>query len=482
MLDSLGVDPRTLIDTLPVAIALVDSGGKLLFINEELERMLGYPPGELLGQSVELLVPEGLREHHVADRKRYLASPSRRSMGAGRELFAQRKDGQPVPVEVGLRPLEVANGATAILATIVDISARRRLESGFQAIVRAAPYGILLMDQSGRITLANAPLQNMFGYAEHELVGKTIEMLLPERSRASHVGLREAFLRAPVQRLMGKGRDLTGAHKEGYEIPIEIGLSAIPTESGPVALAAVVDITDRKRAELLLREANAQLEEFTYVSSHDLRSPIRGIGTLLEFVKEDYGSSVPPELLKNLDRMELRVKQMERLIDDLLSYARAGKRVTKIEHVDVAAVVQEVLSLDPPPANMQVTVDLKATAFQGARTPLTTVLRNLYANAVKHHDRTDGHVVIRARDEGDHCLLAVSDDGPGIPESAQGRVFRLFQTLTASERRGSGLGLAVSKRLVESHGGRISVQNNSDQKGCTFHVWWPRFMRSDLDD
>jgi PAS domain S-box-containing protein len=468
-------------DAVPVGIVITNSLGNLVFVNAELERMTGYERGDLLGQSVDLLLPERFRAVHVSHREGYVAAPSQRHMGEGRELYARRRDGSEFPVEVGLRPMETTAGRMTV-ACVIDVSARRRMEDSFRAIVDVMPNGMLTTDALGRITMANQNLCAMFGYGKEELLGQPIEMLLPERHRVNHVPLRDGFSASPSKRLMGVGRDLTGLRKDGREMPVEIGLTSIMTESGPMTLAAVVDITMRKRAELKLREANAQLEEFTYVSSHDLRAPIRGIVTLLDWIKEDLGSAASEAVITNMGRMASRLARMDQLIGDLLNYARSGRRSTKTERIDLADLAAEIVELEPAPEGMKLSMDLCAQTIEGARIPLQTVLRNLYSNAIKHHDKPDGHIAIQAREVGSYCVISVIDDGPGIPESAQGRVFRLFQTLTTAERKGSGLGLAVAKRLTESHGGRIELTSVAQKPGCIFEVWWPKFMRSDLDD
>jgi PAS domain S-box-containing protein len=468
-------------DAVPVGIAITNCEGELVFLNAELERMTGYESGELLGQPIELLLPEPKRPQHEMYRGEFNAAPAQRPMGVGRELSARRRDGTEFPVEVGLRPMETADGQMTV-ASIVDISASRQMEASFRALVDGAPYGMLLIDGQGKIAMANLNLCGMFGYEKAELLGQSMEILLPERHRANHVPQRDGFTAVQSQRPMGMGRDVTGRRKDGREMPLEIGLTSVVTEGRRMSMAAVVDITLRKRAELQLREANAQLEEFTYVSSHDLRAPIRGIATLLEWVKEDLNGTAPDTVANNLDRMSIRLQRMDRLIEDLLTYARSGRRSIKVLKIDLAALVAEIVELEPLPATMTLELDLGGQTLEGARTPLQTVVRNLYSNAIKHHDKPDGHIAIKAREEGSFCVVSVTDDGPGIPESAQARVFRLFQTLTAPERKGTGLGLAVAKRLTESHGGRIELTSIPDRPGCTFEVWWPKFMRSDLDD
>ena len=357
-----------------------------------------------------------------------------------------------------------------------------RLTEAFRRIFEGAPNGLVVVGEDGKIQQTNARLNAMFGYSAEELVGQDIEILVPHRLRAGHAPLRAGFSAAPSARAMGAGRDLTGRRKDGVEIPIEIGLSAFSTSRGRVSCASVVDITERKRSELKLREANAQLEEFAKVAAHDLRSPMRGIVNLIDFVVEDFGGVAPASALNNLQRMRERAFAVERLIDDLLTYARAGRRSTKFETIDLAEVVEEIVASLPLPAGLRLERDFVAEPFAGARTPLATVLRNLISNAIEHHDREEMRIAVESRYEGDYVMIDVIDDGPGIPEAAQERVFQLFQTLAKSDKNSSGLGLAVAQRLVNGHGGRINVICADGRRGCVFRIWWPRMVRSDLDE
>ena len=356
------------------------------------------------------------------------------------------------------------------------------MNSAFRALFDSSPCGLILLNEKGRIVHVNQRLQDIFDYSAAELLGQPVEILLPHRDRPQHVGLRDGFIKDPAVRPMGLGRDLSGRRKDGMEIPVEIALTFVDLPQGRMTCALVIDITLRKRAELRLREANVQLEEFTHVASHDLRSPLRGIANLIEFIEEDYGESAPPEVRRNLGRMAERIDAMERLIDDLLTYARAGRRTLKTEAINLGAIVDEVIALEAPGPGVHIDVDIALEPFEGVRVPISTVLRNLVSNAVKHHDRDEKHILVRARAEGIMCVIDVRDDGPGIAQAAQGRAFRLFQTVSNSGRNNAGLGLAVTKRLVEAHGGNIELMSDDGQRGCHFRVYWPRFARSDLDD
>lgn len=466
----------------PNGFVLVDQGGRIVAANSELESMFGYAAGTLIGQSVESLLPNSLRESHAGLREDFFSKPERRAMGAERVLYARRADGHEFPVEIGLNPVSSQQGPL-VLASVVDISERLALEWAFRGLFDASPYGLLIVNDHGNIVMVNRGLAEALGYAVSELVGQPLYLLLPERYRAGHGALMAGYHTTGEARMMGRGRDLTALHADGTELPVEIGLSRVRWQRQAMTLAAVSDISVRKRLELELRQANANLEQFTYVASHDLRSPLRGIADLVEWIQGDLPADVTPEVTKNLGRVSLRIERMERLIDDLLSYARAGRAATEYATVDIRELVKETLDLQPIPPGFTVELDIAVAPFQATRTPLETALRNLIGNAVKHHDKADGHIRISAREDDSHCEITVTDDGPGVPPASRERIFKLFQTLTANDRKGSGIGLALTQRVVEVHGGRIDVASPvRDGRGAAFRFWWPRFPRRTSDE
>jgi PAS domain S-box-containing protein len=467
---------RDVIEAVPNGVVMIDATGVIALVNAELERMFGYPRSALIGQPIEMLLPKRFQGSHVVLRLRYLEDPRRRTMGAGRELFGRRADGSEFPIEIGLSGIQSPQGPLAV-ASVADISARRDVEATFRNIVEAAPYGMAMVDSDGKIVVANAHMTRIFGHARETLLGMSIESLMPERYRHAHEAQRSDYGRAPSLRAMGANRDLMGQHKDGTEFPVEIGLSPVHWNGKTVSLAAVIDITVRKRLELELREANAHLEEFTYVASHDLKSPLRGIGDLVDWLTDDLKDTGSLEVCRNLDRIRTRVLRMERVIDDLLTYARARDASPALSSILPKEFVADVIELEAPPSGFELHIEVTAEPFRAARTPLETVLRNLIGNAIKHHDKEQGHIVVKMTEEGADCHIEVSDDGPGIPAKSRDRVFKLFQTVSNPERRGSGIGLALAKRLVESNGGRIELVSDDEARGSTFHVWWPRFER-----
>lgn len=466
----------------PNGFVMVDDAGIIVAANEQLANMFGHPLDALVGQPLDMLLPEAVRGVHERLRRGYAEHPEPRAMGAGRVLHGRHADGHEFPIEIGLNPVAGPHGLL-VLASVVDITERMGLEMAFRGLFDASPYGLMIVNDEGRIVMVNAVLANSLGYTPTQLNGGPLEQLLPARYRGRHGALMQGYSQGSGEsRMMGRGRDLTALHADGTEVPVEIGLSRVRWQKRMMTLAAVTDIHVRKRMETDLRQANADLQEFTYVASHDLRSPLRGIADLVGWITEDLGSDIAPEVQRNLERVTQRIARMDRLIDDLLRYARAGRTATDFKEINLRKLVEGILELQPPPEGFQVELALDVPSLQTAQTPLETVLRNLLANAVKHHDRTQARLQVSAEVDDNYCHVSVTDDGPGVPEQARERIFKLFQTLTASERGGSGIGLALTKRLVETHGGRIEVHSPvADGRGACFRFSWPRFQRRSMD-
>ncbi|HXQ22156.1 MAG TPA: PAS domain-containing sensor histidine kinase [Candidatus Acidoferrales bacterium] len=461
----------------PEGLLVVDSDAAIVATNSALLRMFGYESADVIGKPVEMLLPSRVRQAHEELRDAYLAAPQRRAMGSGRELRARHASGREFSVEIGLNPVSTPQGAM-VLASIVDTSERREMEAAFGRIFESATHGMALIDDDGRIALLNEHLATMLGYAHAALMGQRVEVLLPERHRARHGNLMRSFREAPATRRMGVGRDLTARHASGADLAVEIGLSEVRWQGQQMTLATVVDISVRRHIEMELKQANENLREFTRVASHDLKSPLRGIADLVEWVREDLGENPKPAVVRNLERIAERVAGLERLIADLLRYARSEQVDAECVLIDFPALVRDILRVDPLPGGFSLDVSVDAEPLSAPWTPIETVLRNLIANAVKHHDLASGRIAVDFRDDGWYCLMSVTDDGPGIPEHAKERVFRLFRSPGAAKRTGLGLGLALTKRLVEIHGGRMElVSPLLDQRGSSFRVWWPRTPR-----
>ncbi len=255
-----------ILDATPTAVIVVDAGGIIVLVNTEGERLFGYPSAELLGSGVERLLPARFRAAHPGLRGQFMHAPTARPMGAGRDLFGLRKDGSEFPMEIGLSPLQTEHGML-IVSAIVDISERRRHEARFRAAVESAPVAMVMIDQSGQIMLANTEMQRLFGVSDSELLRQSIEILIPERFRAAHPGMRNQFFHQPSSRRMGEGRELFARRRDGSEFPVEIGLNPIQTSEGTFVLAAIIDLSERRQAEQALHQSEERYRSVVESSS-----------------------------------------------------------------------------------------------------------------------------------------------------------------------------------------------------------------------
>ncbi|MEP9327767.1 PAS domain S-box protein [Paraburkholderia phymatum] len=448
---------------------MADREGLVVLVNVQAEKLFGYPRNELVGNSVDMLVPERMRRAHPEFRRMFYGDPRSRPMGTGRDLFALRKDGTEVPVEIGLNPVTTTEGIF-VLAAIVDITERRRLEERFRQVVEAAPNAMVMVGQDGKIVLVNAQTENLFGYNREQLFGKSIETLVPERFRRGHEVSRNAYLHDLKPRPMGTGRDLYGRRRDGSEFPVEIGLNPVRTSNENFVLAAIVDITERKRAEheLMRRteelaRSNQDLEQFAYVASHDLQEPLRAVAGPLQLLQRRYQGQLDARAEEFITHAVDGATRMQKLIDDLLSYSRVGRSGAVQQLTACAAALDQALkslSVVLQESGAQITRDA-LPCVMAIPTQLALLFQNLVGNAVKFRqvDRPV-RVDIGARREGDSWVISVKDNGIGIDPQYFDRIFMIFQRLhSRADYPGTGIGLALCKRIVEQHGGSIWIES-----------------------
>jgi PAS domain S-box-containing protein len=243
---------KGLLESAPDAMVIVNREGHIELINAQTEKLFGYKRVELLGNSVDVLVPERFRATHGGHRQGFFHAPRAREMGAGLELYGLRKDGTEFPVEISLSPLETEEGVL-VSSAIRDITGRKKADDKFKALLQSAPDAMVIVNQEGKIALVNLQTERLFGYSAAELLNNKVEMLIPERYRGRHPSHRGGFFSDPKLRPMGAGLELYGLRKDGSEFPVEISLSPLETEEGVLVSSAIRDISERKRAEEELR-------------------------------------------------------------------------------------------------------------------------------------------------------------------------------------------------------------------------------------
>ena len=332
---------------------------------------------------------------------------------------------------------------------------------------------MVCVDAEGRITLANAKVERLFGYPREELEGQLVEMLVPEAARAVHAQHRARWVADPVARPMDAGMQLTGRRRDGSTFPAEISLSAIDTDEGTLVIAAVRDVTNRLRQQADLERANKNLETFTYSVAHDLRSPLRSLNGFSEALVEEYGEVLGETGRGYAARIQAASERMGTLIDELLHLSRVSRAGMNLGPVDLGAEVAgfagELRAAEPArKVRFIIQDDVCVTAD---RTLIRTVVQNLVGNAWKftaHSDDATIEFATTTTDDGVFCCY-VRDNGAGFDPAYAHKLFQPFQRLhTTSEYPGTGIGLASVRQIVERHGGRVWAEGAVGE-GATFY-------------
>jgi len=472
-----------LLDLVPDSIVIINEAGRIVLYNQQAEAMFGHARDAVVGRPIELLLPERYRDGHIRHRANYMLAPRVRPMGPGLELYGQRSSGEEFPVEISLSTLQVEGGHLAISA-IRDISDRRQAEQKFRSLLESAPDAMVIVDREGRIVIVNGQAERLFAYPRSELLGRPIEILVPELDKQAHPQHRNRYFGDPKFRPMGAGLALSARRRDGSEIPVEISLSPLQTEEGALVSASIRDITERRRVEAALHEQNEALERanrakdsFLATMSHELRTPLNAIIGFTGLLLMKLHGPLTTDQERQLAMVQSSGKHLLALINDLLDLARieSGKVELRLQPVPCTAVLQEVIAtLQPLAAAKQLELRLQPTdpalCVDADPRALQQIMLNLTNNAIKF--TSTGYVHVRAAadiDEPSLVRLSVDDSGSGISAEDLSRLFQAFtQVGDMGQRRseGTGLGLHLSRKLAELMGGRIDVASTAGRGSC----------------
>jgi PAS domain S-box-containing protein len=614
---------RGILESAPDAMIISDPHGRILLVNAETERLFGYRRDELVGQLVDILVPERFRTNHPHHRQGYTAQPHTRSMGEGRDLWGLRKDNTEFPVEISLSPIDTPDG-TLISSAVRDVTTGKKAEQAlraselrFRGILESAPDAMVIADSQGRIVLLNAETERLFGYRREELIGQPVEILVPQRFRGKHPQHRQEYAAHPLTRTMGAELDLWALRNDGTEFPVEISLSPLETSEGMFITTAIRDISARKRAEAALqlseerlsrlfqgvtdyafltldtegrvtswnagaerikgyrseeiigkhfsnfyeaeavasglpprelaaasehgsyqdegwrvrkdrsrfwasvlitalrdsagrllgygkvvrdvterrdfeeqlikamgelKRSNDELQQFAYVASHDLQEPLRMVASYTQLLAKRYTGRLDPDADEFIGYAVDGCTRMQSLIHDLLAFSRAGTQAKVLHETSSENALQEALK------GLRTTIHESGALVTHDPLPTITtddaqlaqVFQNLIANAIKYHGPDVPRVHVSAtRNGGNEWTFSIRDNGLGIEAQYFERIFVLFQRLHGrGEFEGTGIGLAICKKILERLDGRIWVESQLG-KGSTFFFALPQEPRNE---
>ncbi|MBM4075404.1 MAG: PAS domain S-box protein, partial [Planctomycetes bacterium] len=368
------------------------------------------------------------------------------------------------------------NHATRMAGSITDVTEQHRAEERFRQAVEASPAGMVIFDREGTILLANSQLARYFGYSQEELLGNSVDRLVPDSVRPHQPELRSAYFENPETRLMGSGRDLRARRKDGSEFDIEIGLSPLRTERGLTVLCSVIDITERRQNLLALKaakeaaeSANRAKSDFLANISHEIRTPMNAIIGMTELVLDSSLTNVQRSYLSTVAES---ADVLLEIINEILDFSKIEAGHFELEHVpfslrETIGDALKALAIRDNSKELelawQVVTDVH-DSWCGDPTRLRQIVINLVGNAIKFTER--GEVVVRVewgedRSSGE-LHFSVRDTGIGIPVDRQIKIFEPFTQADMSTTRqygGTGLGLSISATLVRMMKGRIWVES-----------------------
>jgi len=486
---------RGLLEAAPDAIVGVSVAGTIVLVNAQTEALFGYDRDELIGQPVELLIPESLRERHPVHRERYFEEPRTRPMGRGLDLVARCKDGSEFPAEISLSSIGTEEGLL-VSAAIRDVTERKRAEARFRGLVEAAPDAMVIVDDAGRISLVNAQTVALFGYTHEELVGQPVEMLVPHRYRGRHPNHRRSYGAHPRVRPMGAGLEQYALRKDGTEFPVEISLSPLETDQGVTISAAIRDVTERRKvaeaqvavierereASSRLREVDRMRSDFLSTVSHELRTPLTVIKGFADALVNSWDASTDERKRDYVQRILSAGIRLNTLIEELLDFSRHERGQLSIApepHPLMNLVEESIQRTGAGLAEHHVDLDIANGIWVVAdRTAFIRVLENLLTNAVKFSPR-GSTIRVHAREHDSEVVLGVRDEGVGIAPEHHDKIFDRFHRVpeTAASSPGTGIGLAIVKEFIAAQGGRIEITSSPGQ-GSEFRLYLPAVSRS----
>jgi two-component system sensor kinase FixL len=449
-----------ILDSSDDAILVMNLDSIIVSWNPAAERMYGYSAREAIGQPISFFIPP--EQTHEFDQMLEAIKAGQRI--ANRETQRKTKDGRVLDVSLSISPIENSARQVVGACTIArDITERKRVEqalSGSEArwrsIIESAVDGIIVIDARGKVEAFNRAAERLFGYDAHEVTGRNVNMLMPAPYHDEHDGYIARYLATGVQKIIGIGREVTGLRKDGSTFPLHLAVGEVSIEGESKFTGILHDLTNRVALEIRLREQSAltRLGEMAAVVAHEVKNPLTGIRGAIQVI----GSRLPAgsKDVHIVGDIVARIDALNDLMKDLLLFARPPQpRMGKVHVISLVKTVAELVRQDPALTDLRVEIDGEAPVLTADAELLKIVIQNLLINGAQAMQGRGLIQVVVTSDAG-MCQITIADHGPGIPPEVRDRLFTPFFTTKA---RGTGLGLSTAKRLVEAHGGTLTIES-----------------------
>ena len=452
-------------------IITISPHGKVESFNRAAERIFQYAGTDVIGRNVSMLMPEPYAGEHDSYLARYLTTGEARIIGSGREVQGLRRDGSSFAVDLAVSEVRV-KGRRFFTGFVRDIEERRTAERRLRALFTLSLDMICIAGTDGFFKQVNPAFEKVLGYSSAEMTERPFLDLVHPEDRAATL--------AEVARLAQGAKTVDFENRFLAKDGTARRLSWRAAPEGDLLYAVARDVSDqweqRRRADELLSEVqavNKELHDFAHIVSHDLKAPLRAIGSLAGWLLEDYADRLDEEGKETLRLMNRRVVRMHDLIEGILSYSRASRGREEKTKEDLKLLVDDLVQSLGFPENLRVVVGPLPTLYC-ERTRMKQVFQNLLSNAARYMDKDQGRIEVGCSEQPTEWVFSVGDNGPGIEEKYHERIFEIFQTLRPrDEVESTGVGLSVVQKIVGRAGGRVWVESTPGQ-GATFLFTIPR--------
>ena len=449
----------TILSTAVDGIIVIDERGRIESFNRGAERLFGHARDAVIGRNISVLMPPPDRQQHDGYLANYLQTGEGSIIGVGRQVTGLRQDGTTFPLYLSVGEMTVG-GVRKFTGMLHDLTARvaaearqRASDARWHAVAESAVDGMVVIDARGRIEAFNPAAERLFGYAERDVVGQNVNVLMPSPYKEQHDGYLARYLATGEKQIIGLGREVIGRHRDGSTFPVHLSVGEMSVQGDRRFVGILHDLTARTAVEQQLREqtALARLGEMAAVVAHEVKNPLAGIRGAIQIIggrlPAGTDASIVTEILGRIDALS-------EMMTSLLLFARPpAPRVGLVDVNALVAVTAELLSKDQTLRDLEVHVEGYAPAVTADPSLLQIVFHNLLVNGA-HAMHGHGHIRVSIEQADSMCRVIFADSGPGIPVEVREKIFTPFFTTKA---RGSGLGLPTSKRLIEAHHGRLLV-------------------------